>query len=79
MATQTPAERVTNQVIADAIGAAVATVSRLRSGDRVPSFAMMQKIDRGIGWSVAKQAVARDAGCWHLEFETACRQAKVSQ
>lgn len=68
--------RTTNRTIADRLGLSVATVSRLRSGDRYPSFAVMERIASETGWSVARQSTARAAGKWYLGFEEACRKLK---
>lgn len=68
--------RTTNRTIADRLGLSVATVSRLRSGDRYPSFAVMERIASETGWSVARQSTARTAGKWYLGFEEACRKLK---
>lgn len=68
--------RTTNRAIADRLGLSVATISRLRSGDRNPSFAVMERIASETGWSVARQSTARTAGKWYLGFEEACRKLK---
>ena len=41
---------------AEALGVSVATVSRLCSGDRKPSFELMCRIEDTFGWSVQDQA-----------------------
>jgi transcriptional regulator with XRE-family HTH domain len=47
---------------AQALGCSVATVSRLRSGDRRPSLPLMQEIKRVLSWSIDDQAAAIERG-----------------
>ena len=66
--------KTTNRWIANALGVSEATVSRLRSGDRNPSFAVMAKIADTFGWPIASQSTARVQGRWHLGFEGVCHK-----
>lgn len=68
--------KTTNRAVADRLGLSVATISRLRSGGRNPSFPVMERIEAELGWPVAKQSTARTQGKWHLGFEAACRKLK---
>lgn len=58
MDTHTP----TNQEVADAIGLTHSGVSRIRSGNRLPSIAKMRQIEAAFGWSFEDQANAREKG-----------------
>lgn len=51
---------VTNEQIAKDIGVTHSMVSRIRSGDRYPSYATMKQIERAYNWSVPDQLKARD-------------------
>ena len=68
--TQPQDRPVTLQRVAQLLGCSIATVSRLRAGDRQPSFLLMAGIERAIGWMIEDQARARAGSRWHLEFET---------
>jgi len=50
----------THQTVANELGLTVATVSRIRTGARLPSFEVMQKIVKLTGWSLDDQATARN-------------------
>lgn len=50
----------THQTVADELGLTVATVSRIRTGSRLPSLEVMQKIAKLTGWSLHDQALARE-------------------
>jgi len=60
---------VTNVDVGAAIGLAHSTVSRIRSGERVPSIDIMMEIDKQYGWSIAEQAKARADGDYAPKFE----------
>lgn len=62
---------VTNPRVGEAIGMTHSGVSRIRSGDRLPSFDAMTRIEAGLGWSHSDQAAARNAGKYAEEFEKA--------
>lgn len=59
---------LTNSQVAEALGLSESGVSRLRSGDRLPSLEVMQKIETVYGWSVQGQSNARQAGDWTGAF-----------
>ena len=59
---------LTNSQIAEALGLSESGVSRLRSGDRLPSLEVMQKIETKYGWTVQGQSNARQAGKWTEAF-----------
>ncbi|QCQ57473.1 helix-turn-helix DNA binding domain protein [Microbacterium phage Sucha] len=59
----------TNRAVADKLGLSESGVSRLRSGDRLPSLALMQKIQDAYGWSVQGQSNARAHNDWRGAFE----------
>lgn len=59
---------LTNGQVAEALGLSESGVSRLRSGDRLPSLEVMQKIETVYGWSVQGQSNARQAEDWTGAF-----------
>ena len=63
----------TNPEVGKHIGLSYSGVSRIRSGDRYPSLAVMRKIREVYGWSLAdQQALIPDRGRnmdYALEFE----------
>jgi transcriptional regulator with XRE-family HTH domain len=63
----------TNPEVGKRIGLSYSGVSRIRSGDRYPSLAVMRKIREAYGWSVAdQQSLIPDTGRnldYALEFE----------
>lgn len=66
---------LTNRQVADDLGLSESGVSRLRSGDRLPSLALMQKIWRVYRWSVQDQSDARETHEWTKHFEKVLTQA----
>lgn len=74
MDTQTTVPPVpTNGEVGEKIGLSHSGVSRIRSGDRLPSFGVMAEIERVYGWSKIDQWAARDTGHYAAEFERAIR------
>lgn len=59
----------TNRAVADKLGLSESGVSRLRSGDRLPSLALMGKIQEAYGWSIQAQWQARADAKWTSAFE----------
>lgn len=57
-----------NTALGELLGVSHATVSRWRSGDRLPELANMQKIAKILGWSLDDQVKARDSGRYASEF-----------
>lgn len=66
--TQTEIPALTNGEVAEALGLSESGVSRLRSGDRLPSLQVMQTIETVYGWTVQGQSNARQAGEWTTAF-----------
>jgi transcriptional regulator with XRE-family HTH domain len=62
---------VTNKQIAEVLGLDHTTVSRYRSGDRIPSFEVMAAIATEYNWDLNLQALSRKANVWHEGFEAA--------
>lgn len=60
----------THQVVADELGLTVATVSRIRSGQRLPSLEVMQNINKLLNWSLDDQAQARDLRSYNAALNT---------
>lgn len=57
-----------NMRMGELLGVSHATVSRWKSGDRLPELANMQKISAELGWSLDDQVQARDNGKYASEF-----------
>jgi transcriptional regulator with XRE-family HTH domain len=53
---------VNQQQLADRLGVSQAMVSRLLSGDRRPSIALMNRIKDVLGWSLDAQAETMERG-----------------
>ena len=64
MTTKTPNTKVAKELRLDP-----SAVSRLRSGDRTPSFDTMNRVSDAFGWPCAEQALARQRGAWSTHFE----------
>lgn len=62
---------VTNRRVGEDLGVSHATISRIRSGDRVPSLALMGKIERLTRWKLDRQVRARIEGKYAAQFEVA--------
>lgn len=60
---------LTNREVATTLGLSESGVSRLRSGDRMPSLALMQKIEAEYEWKVQEQSDSRSRGAWTEDFE----------
>lgn len=71
--TTPPTAPYTLSRVAQMLGVSMATVSRLRSGDRQPSFLLMAAIEKALDWPIEDQARQRTDKRWHLGFETALR------
>lgn len=57
-----------NTALGDLLGVSHATVSRWRSGDRLPELTNMQKIAQTLDWPLTDQVDARDSGKYADEF-----------
>lgn len=64
-------ERLSNTELGAALGVSHASVSRIRSGDRLPSIRVMSRIATLTGWDVGEQVEAREEGTYAEEFEKA--------
>lgn len=64
-------ERLSNTELGGLLGISHASVSRIRSGHRNPSIAVMSKIATLTGWEVGNQIEARGTGTYPEEFEEA--------
>ena len=77
--TETTTPPLTNSQVAEALGLSESGVSRLRSGDRLPSLDVMQKIEDVYGWTVQGQSNARKDDGWTRGFlavlQTAAEEA----
>jgi len=60
---------VTNQQVADDIGITHSAVSRIRSGDRLPSIQLVRKIAATYGWPVEQQIEDLDPARYAVAFE----------
>ena len=58
----------THQHVANLLGLTVASVSRIRTGNRLPSLEVMTKIRDLLDWSIDDQTAARDADRYATEF-----------
>lgn len=56
--------------LASEVGASQAHISRLRSGDRLPSMAMMWSIEAALQWPAAEQLAAVRAKRYHQELSS---------
>lgn len=65
MAVQTP---LTNEELGELLGISHATVSRIKSGHRLPSLGVMDKIRELYGWSIDDQTDARNSNTYATEF-----------
>lgn len=64
-------ERLSNIKLGELLGLSHASVSRYRSGDRLPSSGVMAQISRLTGWTMDSQYKARDEGTYPAEFDKA--------
>jgi transcriptional regulator with XRE-family HTH domain len=62
---------ITNKDIGKALGIDHTTVSRYRSGERIPSLEIMLLIATEYNWDLVLQALSKKAGAWHEGFEAA--------
>lgn len=60
---------VTNQRVAEELGVTHSMISRIRSGDRLPSLALVQRIYNKLGWSIEEQIVDHDKERYAAAFE----------
>lgn len=70
MTTTTPTHAVTNTEVADKIGLNHSMVSRIRGGQRTPSFDTMAAIEAAYGWPLTEQAISRKRGTYAEDFES---------
>ena len=69
MDTMTPTSAVTNNEVATKIGLDHSMVSRIRGGQRIPSFDSMVSIEAAYGWPLTEQAISRKRGTYAKDFE----------
>lgn len=69
MNTTTPTNAVTNTEVAERIGLDHSMVSRIRGGQRIPSFDSMAVIETSYGWPLSEQAISRKRGTYAKDFE----------
>lgn len=62
---------ITNKEIGKTLDLDHTTVSRYRSGDRIPSLEIMLKIATEYNWDLTLQALSKKADLWHEGFEAA--------
>jgi transcriptional regulator with XRE-family HTH domain len=62
---------ITNREVGELLGMTHAGVSRLRSGDRLPSIDIMCEIEKHYQWNIDAQIKARRNGTYATEFEAA--------
>jgi transcriptional regulator with XRE-family HTH domain len=75
--TETPVARtLTNRRVAQLLDLTHSGVSRIRSGDRLPSIDLMSTIAKVLDWPVNEQFAARDKGrdAYKTGFEEAVRR-----
>ena len=63
------AQTTNHRAIAELLGLSIPTISRLRSGERVPSWPNQQVIAERLNWPLADQTRARERSRWYIEFE----------
>lgn len=68
-----------NRRVATDLGLSESGASRLRSGDRMPSLALMQKIEAVYGWTVQGQSNARAHDDWTGAFEAVLQQKATDE
>lgn len=61
--------RVTNQRVADDLDLTHSAVSRIRSGNRLPSLNLVRRIEAVLGWSVEEQVSSLDPEVYAENFE----------
>lgn len=66
MSTRAP---VTNQRVADDLGVTHSMISRIRSGDRLPSLQLVRRINATLGWSIDEQISSLDPKVYAEAFE----------
>lgn len=62
-------QTLTNRGVGDRIGLTHSAISRIRSGGRLPSIAVMRRIETEFGWTIQDQVVSVEAGSYHVDFE----------
>lgn len=69
MAAMSDRAQVTNQRVAEELGVTHAHISRIRSGDRLPSISLVRTIEAKFGWSIAEQIADLDPERYADAFE----------
>lgn len=60
---------VTNERVAQDLGITHSTVSRIRSGHRLPSLQLVRRIEAVLGWPVGEQVSSLDPTTYARAFE----------
>lgn len=60
---------VTNREVAELLGVTHSAISRIRSGDRMPSLDLMVEVSIKLNWAVEEQAYNRRLNTYRYEFE----------
>jgi transcriptional regulator with XRE-family HTH domain len=63
-----PVTAPSNEAVGQLLGVSHATVSRYKSGDRLPTIDIMGKIAEVLNWSMDDQYAARQSGNYAREF-----------
>lgn len=71
-------ERLSNSELGVRLGVSHATVSRIRSGNRLPSIGVMSRISELTGWSINDQVQARNEGRYSEQFDMAFSAVEAS-
>lgn len=61
---------VTNQRVGEDLGVSHSMISRIRSGDRLPSLALVRRICNAYGWSIEDQVSSLDPEVYAAAFES---------
>lgn len=60
---------VTNQRVGEDLGVSHSMISRIRSGDRLPSLALVRRISVAFGWPIDDQISSLDPKVYAEAFE----------
>lgn len=71
-------ERLSNADLGVRLNVSHATVSRIRSGNRLPSIGVMSRISELTGWSIDDQVLARNENRYAEQFDLAFSAVEAS-
>ncbi len=60
-----------NHTVAERLGCSTPLISQYRTGRLTPSWAMMETIEKALGWPFEDQVNAKRSGTYSDEFESA--------